>query len=240
MLSRSTIIASFVAVTLLTVGGGEFLCRKLGDFLDVQGGSRDVALKTVPKESSTAARKDAVRAPGKSNILPKENYAIITQRSLFGKIKPKTKPVQKIVELPPEPIKETSLQLVLRGTVGGADNSQRAIIQDKKNNKQDLYYVGDAIGTAIIKTVSRGEVILTVNGKDEILRMEEAKNAAGVPSGNPSSFEKKVTAPPAGVLSSIERAMAAKKKNKKKYTPSATYPRRRLTFKSTKKQETDK
>jgi hypothetical protein len=34
--------------------------------------------------------------------------------------------------------------------------------------------------------------------------------------------------------------MAAKKKKKKKYNPSATYPRRRLTFKSTKKQETDK
>ncbi len=241
MLSRSFIIASFIVVTLLTVGGGELLCRKLGSFLAVPERTSGVAPQTLQKGASATAGKQAVPSAQKNKAQPKEDYAIINQRSLFGKVQPKAKPVEKKVELPPEPIKETKLKLVLRGTIGGADNAQRAIIQDRSTNKQELYYKGDAIGKAIIKKVSRGEVILTVDGKDEILRMEEAKSAAGVATGKTLSFKKrKVTPPPPEVLSSIEKAMAAKKKNKKKYSPSATYPRRRLTFKSTKKQETDK
>ena len=44
---------------------------------------------------------------------------------------------------------------------------------------QGLYHIGDKVQGALIKKVLRGKVILEVNGKDEILEMEQAKTGKG-------------------------------------------------------------
>ncbi len=50
------------------------------------------------------------------------------------------------------------------------------MIEEKKIKKQNLYRVGDSIQTAVLKEILREKVILTLNGKDEILAMEEIKS----------------------------------------------------------------
>ena len=173
MVNRSSIIVSFILATLLAAGGVELFCRTLGQVLvaDTQESSvtsEKTATKTFGARPSTRVRK----AP---KAKKKENYSIITRRSLFGKIEQKG--IKKAKTAPSVALKATSLDLVLLGTISGAATVQRAIVQDKKKKTQDIYSKGDAIGSAIIKEVSRGKIILTVNGKDEILTMEELKSS---------------------------------------------------------------
>jgi hypothetical protein len=45
---------------------------------------------------------------------------------------------------------------------------------DKAKRKQDIFYPGDVVNGAQIKEIMRGKVILTYQGKDEVLDMTEA------------------------------------------------------------------
>ena len=173
MVNRSSIIVSFILATLLATGGVELFCRTLGQVLVADA-----------QESSVTSKKTAIKTPGAPpptqvrkapKAKKKENYSIITRRSLFGKIEQKG--IKKVKAAPSVALKTTSLDLVLLGTISGVATVQRAIVQDKKKKTQDIYSKGDAIGSAIIKEVSRGKIILTVNGKDEILIMEELKSS---------------------------------------------------------------
>ncbi len=76
-------------------------------------------------------------------------------------------------------LKPTRLKLALLGTVSGPEEMAFAVIEEKKKRKQDLYQTGDKIQGAMIKKVLRGKVVLVVEGKDEILEMEQMK--AGKP-----------------------------------------------------------
>jgi type II secretory pathway component PulC len=218
MVNRSSIIVSFILATLLAAGGVELFCRTLGQ-----------ALVGEKPESSATRAKTAVKTPGappamQVNKAPKtqkkENYSIITKRALFGTIEQKE---VKKTATPAPALKATSLDLILLGTISGAANVQRAIIQDKKKKTQEIYYKGDAIGSAIIKEVSRGKVILTVNGKDEILLMKELKSSQVPDKVRPPNRRKKINkSPQAG--------------NK---TANPTKTLRKITFPNDDPQETD-
>lgn len=116
---------------------------------------------------------------------------VILQRHLFGKPIDTNKPAP--VEPPPVQLVATSLDLSLLGTITGEARYRRAIILDKKKRNQDIYGQGDTIQGSVIKEIQRDKVILTVNGKDEILIPETPKKGA-VP--QPPSF-RPVQAPPA-------------------------------------------
>ncbi len=70
-------------------------------------------------------------------------------------------------------LEETKLDLKLWGTVSGTDDGDYAVIEDVKARQQDLYRTGDTIQTAVVKEIHRGKVVLTVDGKDEVLQMQE-------------------------------------------------------------------
>lgn len=234
MVRRSITIASFILATLLAVGGVELLYKTLGQALvpDSQKSpatSRKIAAEKPGKAPSaqvgkTQQKQKARKAP------KKENYSVITRRSLFGKIKPKETTKKEVA--PVAPLKATSLDLTLLGTISGGANVQRAIIQDKKKRTQDLYQKGDAVGSAIIKEVLRGKVILTVNNKDEILLMEELKSSQvpdKVKKTTSSRRRKKAAPPPQADVSQEEDDT----------TTETASPLRKLTFKNDDTQETD-
>ncbi len=70
-------------------------------------------------------------------------------------------------------LKETKLNLKLWGTVLGSSVKSYAVIEDKKTREQNLYHTGDTIQKAKIKHILREQVIITFNGKDEILSMKD-------------------------------------------------------------------
>lgn len=144
--------------------------------------------KTVLKDSSFVPEIN-VQADGsadpvhhqESNSAVRQGHDIIVQRNLFkvetkkkegsGKDSPGSKE--------PEKLEPTTLSLSLWGTVtGGAD--LYAVIEDKKSRLQALYQEGDSIQDATIKKILKKEVILTYQGKDQVLEMEaDSENAGG-------------------------------------------------------------
>ncbi|HBG21595.1 MAG TPA: hypothetical protein DDY32_20610 [Desulfobulbaceae bacterium] len=67
----------------------------------------------------------------------------------------------------------TSLDLVLMGVIDGRTQDRRAIILNKKDNTQHIYQVGDTVAGAQIKGIFWGKVVLSANGRDEVLDMSE-------------------------------------------------------------------
>lgn len=107
-------------------------------------------------------------------VINKNQYDIIIHRNLF-KVEIEEKNLsdttQEKENRTPEKLEATTLNLVLWGTVTG-ESALYAVIEDKKTRQQALYQTGDQIQGAEIKNISRHEVVLTYQGKDQILEME--------------------------------------------------------------------
>ncbi len=175
MVRRHSILLSFILATLAAAGGVELFYRSLDTILT---GDNEGVQTTAAAKNDAGANTSASLRSKTSMTKPagKNDYTIIIKRSLFGKV------AAKAIEKPPEPepvLTTTSLDLILLGTIGGETNDQRAFIRNKKDNTQEIYYKGDAIQHAFIKEIGRGQIILTVNGKDEVLLMEESKSPKG-------------------------------------------------------------
>ena len=113
-------------------------------------------------------RRDARQGPAV------RSYQAIVNRNLFNATgRPdKESGQEQIGELEP-----TTLQVRLLGTIAGDEQSARAIIEDQQKREQNLYRVGDAIQNAVVHRILRGKVVLRVDGRDQILTMDEKKKA---------------------------------------------------------------
>jgi len=98
-------------------------------------------------------------------------YKPILKRNIFGSGEDVSKEIrtEEIENLQP-----TTLKLALLGTVSGNQQNTFAVIEEINKKKQALYRVGDSVQGAIVKKILRGKVILRVEGRDEILTIEEA------------------------------------------------------------------
>ncbi len=129
----------------------------------------DTALVTEIKEPTAKPIKSAEKQTRKINL---QSHDIIAQRNLF-KVEIEKKQASDKASGGKEPVKlePTTLSLILWGTViGGSD--LYAVIEDKKSGIQALYQEGDSVQDAIIKKILKKEVILSFQGKDQILEME--------------------------------------------------------------------
>jgi len=70
-------------------------------------------------------------------------------------------------------IKQTELNLKLWGTITGLEAYAFAVIEETKNRTQSLYRTGDTIQNATVKLILREKVVLNVDGRDEILEIEQ-------------------------------------------------------------------
>lgn len=99
-------------------------------------------------------------------------YSPIIERDLLKTKKNSNKILKDKINL--EALKHTDLKLRLWGTVT-ADDKQTAyaVIEELKAKKQNLYRVGDKVQDATVKMIFREKVVLSINGRDEILEIEE-------------------------------------------------------------------
>jgi general secretion pathway protein C len=115
---------------------------------------------------------------------PATYYATIHKRDIFNSAKPPPEPE---VVAPPQ---ITPLKLKLWGVALHEGNRSYCIIQDESNRsrEQSLYRIDDEVeGTgARVKAVEWDRVILTRNGKDEILELKpaETNRTAGIGGGS--------------------------------------------------------
>jgi type II secretory pathway component PulC len=167
MAARITDIFPLLLITLLCVGVVEGGYQALEYFVLRTPVEQAVVPASVPVEEKSM-EKDAQAK--------KLDYRVILQRNLFGPPPGEGEPAPTTAPDAVEEIELTSLNIVLMGTVSGGDGVDRAIILDKTSKKQQLYENGDVIQGATVKEIRRGKVILSYNGKDEMLDMSEAAN----------------------------------------------------------------
>jgi len=130
---------------------------------------------------------EVVRLPEQRVKRPLNHYNAITKRNLF-KTTEEVKNPKKKQEKPPAKKKEpelTQMNLALLGTVAGPPSLAYAIIEEGKSKTQSLKKIGDGIQNAMIKAIAHDHIIITVNGKDEVLKLEAFRTAKGAasPSG---------------------------------------------------------
>ena len=175
--------------------------------------------------ASTTGRKQVKKSP-----VPKRNdhdFQSIVDRNIFeavlveeGGAKKKVAPVVK------EEPKETTLKLVLQGTISGDERDARAIIVDEKEKKQDLYQVGDAVQGALITAIERGKVILEFNGRKQFLLIKERKG-----SGNGGTRGGFMPEPPSSGLQRRESSFSGETGG----MPAPVVPHRRVSFRPKKR-----
>ncbi len=132
---------------------------------------------------SSVATKQVV-SPKDATRHPLSYYNAVIERNLFNT---KTETGWQPEKLNIETLKPTDLKLKLFGTVTGDKNKAYAVIEESVGKRQNLYRIGDTIQNAIIKMILREKVVLRVNGKDEILEIEEVLSGSRA-SGRPSSI----------------------------------------------------
>ena len=136
----------------------------------------------------------APQSEKKTEILRQENdYTIIVRRNIFQAVVVKTEAV--VEDIRPAILEPTKLKLSLMGTISGSERNARAIISDDVKRKQDIYQVGDSVQGAMIKNIERGKVVLTVNGKDEVLTLNDRKGGGEAYQPSPADFYKEPAEP---------------------------------------------
>ena len=120
-----------------------------------------------------------------AEVKPLQDYAIITERNLFGGSSEGLSEVQaEKVDIEGMPVAVQSLGLKLVGTVvANKPEDSSAIIEDLTSRKQEVYREGDEVKNTRIKRILRHNVIINTGTRDEVLTMmeEESTGKSAVP-----------------------------------------------------------
>ena len=109
---------------------------------------------------------------------PLAAYEVIARRDLFKTAK---KEAEKKPDMNVDALTETRLNLKLWGTIAGDAARTYAVIEDPKIHEQHLYRVGDMIQAAKVKMILRERVVLTVDGRDEVLAIQNSEKSGSGP-----------------------------------------------------------
>jgi len=156
MTARYTTIFNYAALTIILFISVDIFYRIVGAQLN------DVGIQEIAKARPSSAK--GYRRP------PLSDYRAITERNIFGSLE---KASEKVKPSEYENLEPTKLKLALVGTVAGSDEDAAAFIEETDKRRQELYRVGDKVKDATLKAILEGKVVLSLNGKDEILTMEE-------------------------------------------------------------------
>ncbi|MDY6822568.1 MAG: type II secretion system protein GspC [Thermodesulfobacteriota bacterium] len=158
MLRHLVLALNLVLIAVTVYAGVDFAYTIAADQL------ADYTPVAVMKEKDTRVSKTS-RAKSLSD------YLAIASRNIFQAAATEQKaPMQIDVEN----LKKTDLDLKLLGTIAGMKEDSYAVIEHTRKRKQNLYKVGDTIDNATVKLILRKKVVLTINGTDEVLEMEES------------------------------------------------------------------
>jgi general secretion pathway protein C len=168
-------IADILVLSLIVYFGVDAFMTVLNSRLAPTPAMQERAVK-LSEKSAAAAR-------------PLEDYAIITERNLFGGTS------QGLAEASPEeivlddmPVAVNSLGLKLVGTVvASKPEESSAIIEVRSTRKQEVYQEGDRVKQALIKRILRHNVVINTGRRDEVLTMmpEESKGKTRAPERAP-------------------------------------------------------
>lgn len=135
---------------------------------------------------TSVKEREAIRVSKKveTQLRPLQDYAVITERNLFGGSSQGLSEVQaEKVDIEGMPVAVQSLGLKLVGTVvANTPEESSAIIEDLTSRKQEVYREGDEVKNTRIKRILRHNVIINTGRRDEVLTMlpEESTEKSSV------------------------------------------------------------
>lgn len=110
-----------------------------------------------------------------------ESYEIIRTRNLFDVLTRKPEPdrPETAEDAQQTPVEKSDLKLALWGTViAEPPSGSYAVIENQATREQALYQTGDSLVGAVLKQILRNKVILTKEGQDQFLEIDESKRPA--------------------------------------------------------------
>lgn len=128
----------------------------------------------IQPEPQIAKTQSMVASNNRRFQKPFNFYRPVLQRDLFKAHSKSTASTGNMLPIDRE-APATSLELKLWGTVTGNTDKSYAVIEDVKKRQQNLYRVGDPIQNATVKAIFKEEVILSRNGRNEKLKIEDIK-----------------------------------------------------------------
>lgn len=149
------------------------VCITLSSYVVVDGVYETIAarLSATPERGGQPTYRIADTGTSRA---PLSAYNAVKERNLFS-TRSSSAPTTRQVDV--AALEETKLNLKLWGTVSGSSGGDYAVIEDVKAREQNLYRIGDAVQTATLKGIYREKVVLSVNGKDEVLQMQELESS---------------------------------------------------------------
>lgn len=135
---------------------------------------------TLPSSEPSPAVQSRRTTASRVAYQPYSSYRAIVRRDLFKTRKTPVAP-SKDTGVNLDEIGQTSLKLKLWGTVTGDPETSYAVIENTQNRQQNLYRVGDSVQNATLKMILRSKVVLTHNGRDEMLAMEKIQPSQSTP-----------------------------------------------------------
>ena len=158
----------FVIVNLILLTAASYYAVRIFYRLSMA----DLVVEALPVTPTSAAAVQKTRQPH-----PVADIRAIVERNLFKTDTQvaSTPAAEKPVDV--EELQPTKLNLKLWGTVASPGGRSFAVIEDVKNRRQRLIRENDRIENATVKKILRGRVILSVDGRDEVLQMEKIRTA---------------------------------------------------------------
>ena len=129
-------------------------------------------LETVPVfQASVDKQPIPPLPPSEKNTDSFQQYQTAIDRNLFKTAS--AEPARKTEAVNVNALQQTQLRLKLWGTVSGTTGKTFAVIEETSTRKQRLVSTGDEVQSASVEMILREKVVLVVNGKKEILRIEK-------------------------------------------------------------------
>jgi len=129
-------------------------------------------LETVPVFQASIDKRLILQAdPNEKRTGSFRQYQAAIDRNLFKTTS--TESVNDDEKVDVKTLQQTELGLKLWGTVYGITGKTYAVIEETATRKQRLFSIGDEVQSASVDMILREKVVLGVNGKKEILRIEK-------------------------------------------------------------------
>lgn len=164
-----------VIINIALVAAAVFLGVKIFYVFATAPLEEEMLLAELTTRAETRDSQRTTHGTGIESDREYSRYQAIAERDLFRTTTAETR-APEVVESDIEDLEKTGLQLRLWGTItGDGEETAYAVIEDtsRRRQPQHLYREEDTIGDAVIKKILRERVVLTVNGSDEVLEMEE-------------------------------------------------------------------
>ena len=125
---------------------------------------------------SIPAAAEALPAAATEALKGRAAFQVIADRNLF-QLPAREGDAPQTIDV--DALAPTSLQLKLWGTVSGNGEEAYAVIEDPALRRQAVYRPGEMVQHAVVRLILREKIVLSVDGRDEVLLMEQVLQGSG-------------------------------------------------------------